>query len=77
MQVSYLDLYLIHTPFGFKDVEGNLHPMTPEGKIDIDVTTDHVALWKVSSQLMLMDPAIKKLDKYFVKQLLYLQSAVM
>lgn len=47
LQVDYLDLYLIHTPFGFKDVEGDLHPHTPEGDIDMDLTTDHVAIWKV------------------------------
>lgn len=47
LQVDYLDLYLVHTPFAFKDVEGNLHPTTPDGRIDMDVTTDHVAVWKV------------------------------
>lgn len=47
LQVDYVDLYLVHTPFGFKDVEGNLHPVTPEGNIDLDLTTDHLAIWKV------------------------------
>ncbi|XP_966351.2 1,5-anhydro-D-fructose reductase [Tribolium castaneum] len=46
LQVQYLDLFLIHVPFAFKDVEGDLHPMTPDGRIDIDPSTDHVALWK-------------------------------
>lgn len=46
LQVSYLDLYLVHTPFGFKDVEGDLHPIK-DGEIDMDFTTDHVAVWKV------------------------------
>lgn len=36
----------MHVPFGFKDVEGDLHPMTPEGLIDLDPNTDHVAIWK-------------------------------
>lgn len=47
LQVSYLDLYLVHTPFAFQDIEGDLHPMK-DGKIDFDPTNDHVAVWKVS-----------------------------
>jgi len=46
LQVDYLDVYLIHVPFAFKDIEGDLHPRTPEGLIDMDTTTDHVAIWK-------------------------------
>jgi alcohol dehydrogenase (NADP+) len=46
LQVDYVDLYLVHVPFGFKDIEGDLHPVTPEGLINMDTTTDHVALWK-------------------------------
>jgi alcohol dehydrogenase (NADP+) len=41
-----VDLYLVHVPFGFKDIAGDLHPVTPEGLINMDTTTDHVALWK-------------------------------
>lgn len=48
LQIDYVDVYLIHTPFGFKDIEGDLHPRTPEGLIDFDPTTDHLAVWKVS-----------------------------
>lgn len=48
LQVSYLDLYLIHTPFAFKDIEGDLHPIK-DGKIDFDPITDHVAIWKVGN----------------------------
>lgn len=46
LQLDYVDLYLVHVPFAFKDIEGNLHPMTADGKIDMDVTTDHIAIWK-------------------------------
>lgn len=46
LQVTYIDLYLIHLPVAFKDIEGELFPMTSEGEIDIDVTTNHVAIWK-------------------------------
>lgn len=52
LQVDYIDLYLIHVPMAFQDIEGDLHPMTPEGEINMDVTTDHVAIWrKMESQV--------------------------
>lgn len=47
LQVDYVDVYLVHVPFGFKDIEGNLHPINEQGEIDLDLTTDHVAVWKV------------------------------
>ncbi|ENN70660.1 1,5-anhydro-D-fructose reductase [Dendroctonus ponderosae] len=50
LQLDYVDLYLVHTPFGFKDVEGDLHPTTPEGNIDLDLTTDHLAIWKAMEE---------------------------
>ncbi|KAF5275188.1 hypothetical protein FQR65_LT04220 [Abscondita terminalis] len=46
LQVDYIDLYLIHLPTGFKDVNDQIFPMTPDGQIDIDITTDIVAVWK-------------------------------
>lgn len=46
LQLDYLDMYLIHTPFTFKDVEGDLHPVNENGEIQLDMTTDHVAVWK-------------------------------
>lgn len=58
LQVDYVDLYLVHVPFGFKDVDGDLHPMTPEGFIDMDVNTDHVALWKVIFFLINTNPVV-------------------
>lgn len=50
LQVDYFDLYLVHTPFGFKDIEGNLHPFTEDGKIDMDTSTDHIAIWKAMEE---------------------------
>ncbi|XP_066257453.1 1,5-anhydro-D-fructose reductase-like [Euwallacea similis] len=50
LQVDYVDLYLVHTPFAFKDVEGDLHPLTADGKIDLDLTTDHQAVWKAMEE---------------------------
>lgn len=51
LQTSYVDLYLVHTPFGFKDIEGEVHPFTADGKIILDLDTDHIAIWKVILKL--------------------------
>ncbi|XP_050314163.1 1,5-anhydro-D-fructose reductase-like isoform X2 [Anthonomus grandis grandis] len=50
LQVDYVDLYLVHVPFGFKDVEDNLHPFKEDGTIDMDVNTDHIAIWKAMEE---------------------------
>ncbi|XP_044746202.1 1,5-anhydro-D-fructose reductase [Coccinella septempunctata] len=52
LQVDYVDLYLVHVPFSFKDIEGNLHPTKPDGTIDMDTSTDHVAIWKEMEKQM-------------------------
>lgn len=49
LQLSYVDVYLIHTPFAFNEVEGQMFPVK-DGKADLDLTTDHVATWKVLNQ---------------------------
>ena len=46
LQVDYLDLYLIHVPFSFVDVDNDAHPIK-DGKIMLDKSTNHVATWKV------------------------------
>lgn len=46
LQLSYVDLYLIHHPVGFVDNEG-IMPMDEQGNIKVDMSTDHVAIWKV------------------------------
>ncbi|CAG9766051.1 unnamed protein product [Ceutorhynchus assimilis] len=50
LQMDYVDLYLVHTPFAFKDIEGQLHPFTADGRIDMDVNTDHIAIWKAMEE---------------------------
>lgn len=42
--LSYVDMYLIHTPFGVKEGE-NMFPKTENGN-EIFENVDHVALWK-------------------------------
>ncbi|CAG5107711.1 Similar to akr1a1a: Aldo-keto reductase family 1 member A1-A (Danio rerio) [Cotesia congregata] len=46
LQLNYLDLYLIHTPFTFEEIGDDLHPKDESGKIKIDKSTDHIAVWK-------------------------------
>lgn len=48
LQLSYLDLYLIHVPFGVPPTDGELL-REPNGNLKLDLTTDHVAIWKVRS----------------------------
>ncbi|XP_060520150.1 1,5-anhydro-D-fructose reductase [Cylas formicarius] len=50
LQLDYVDLYLIHVPFAFKDIEGDLHPMTSDGKINLDLKTDHIGIWKAMEE---------------------------
>ncbi|XP_060805327.1 aldo-keto reductase family 1 member A1 [Amyelois transitella] len=44
--LDYLDLYLMHTPFAFAHVPGDLHPKNPDGSMQVDHTTDLIAVWK-------------------------------
>lgn len=46
LQLDYVDLYLIHTPFTFVEVGDDLHPTNEKGEIRIDTSTDHVKVWK-------------------------------
>jgi len=50
LQLDYVDLYLIHTPFGFPDGD-TLFPLK-DGKIQLDKTTDHIAVWKEMEKLV-------------------------
>lgn len=46
LQLTYLDLYLIHNPVGM--VYGKEpFPKDENGKLKLDMSTDHVAIWKV------------------------------
>jgi len=44
LQLDYVDMYLIHSPVGLEDVEGDL--LSGSGELKWDFTTDHVAMWK-------------------------------
>lgn len=45
LQLDYLDLYLIHTPFSLKEIGEELHPVDENGKIIIDKSTNHLEIW--------------------------------
>lgn len=45
--LDYLDMYLMHTPFAFEHVPGDLHPKNPDGSMRVDLSTDLIAVWKV------------------------------
>ena len=48
LQLDYLDMYLVHVPFGFVERGEELHPTNEDGTILLDKTTNHVEIWKVS-----------------------------
>lgn len=51
LNVDYVDQYLIHVPFRFRDVDGDLHPFKSDGNIDMIEDVDHVAIWRQMEKL--------------------------
>ncbi|XP_031770164.2 aldo-keto reductase family 1 member A1-like [Galleria mellonella] len=49
--LDYVDLYLMHTPFAFVHVPGDLHPKNPDGSMKVDHSTDLIAVWKAILKL--------------------------
>jgi alcohol dehydrogenase (NADP+) len=47
LQLDYVDLYLIHTPFTLVDSDSELK-READGSMVLETTTDHIATWKVS-----------------------------
>ncbi|KOC61816.1 Alcohol dehydrogenase [NADP(+)] [Habropoda laboriosa] len=45
LQLTYVDLYLIHTPFTFEKSGEELHPLDENGKIKLDNSTNPVKVW--------------------------------
>ncbi|CAK1583493.1 unnamed protein product [Parnassius mnemosyne] len=49
--LDYIDMYLMHTPFAFEHVPGDLHPKNPDGSMKVDLTTDLIGVWKALLKL--------------------------
>ncbi|XP_068619412.1 1,5-anhydro-D-fructose reductase-like isoform X1 [Battus philenor] len=51
LQMDYVDLYLIHVPFGFHCNLDTLTPVVKEnGEYELDMDTNHVSTWRVMEQ---------------------------
>ncbi|CAL8100340.1 unnamed protein product [Orchesella dallaii] len=47
LQTEYIDLYLVHWPFGMNyRGDENVAPKKDDGDLDLDLTTDLLAVWK-------------------------------
>ncbi|XP_012054509.1 PREDICTED: alcohol dehydrogenase [NADP(+)] A [Atta cephalotes] len=45
LHLTYIDLYLVHTPFAYQDAGEEFHPLNEQGEIMIDTDTDHLQIW--------------------------------
>jgi len=53
LQLDYVDLYLVHTPFGFQHVTDDDHfPMNEKKEPLLDVSTDLPAVWKKMEEMV-------------------------
>ncbi|XP_066992937.2 1,5-anhydro-D-fructose reductase [Anabrus simplex] len=51
LQLDYIDLYLIHMPFGLvADSTGEAPAIGEDGKLILDMDTDHQAVWKAMEE---------------------------
>ncbi|BFF92858.1 aldo-keto reductase family 1 member A1 [Drosophila madeirensis] len=52
LQLDYVDLYLIHTPFTLNINEDGSFKIDAEGLMEVDPTTDHAAIWLEMEKLV-------------------------
>nr|CAD7434522.1 unnamed protein product [Timema monikensis] len=48
--LDYVDLYLVHVPYGFKEKDEELTPTAEDGSVLLDNDTDHAAIWKAMEE---------------------------
>ncbi|XP_017090396.2 1,5-anhydro-D-fructose reductase [Drosophila bipectinata] len=52
LQLDYVDLYLIHTPFTININEDGSFKLDKDGLMEVDVTTNHAATWAAMEALV-------------------------
>ncbi|CAL4076473.1 unnamed protein product [Meganyctiphanes norvegica] len=54
LQLDYVDLYLVHSPIGFKGAahDKDLMPKNKDGLVNIDYGTDQIAVWKEMEKMV-------------------------
>ncbi|KAE8747131.1 hypothetical protein FOCC_FOCC006129 [Frankliniella occidentalis] len=50
LRTDYVDLFLVHTPFGLHERGDELLPRGEDGNAWLDLETDHVAIWKAMEE---------------------------
>ncbi|KAK3920297.1 Aldo-keto reductase family 1 member B15 [Frankliniella fusca] len=50
LRTDYVDLYLVHAPFGILERGDELLPVGEDGNVLLDMETDHVAVWKAMEE---------------------------
>lgn len=53
LQLDYVDLYLVHTPFTFEADGDAIITLNENGEVKLDPTTDHVKVWSMMEQQVL------------------------
>ena len=60
--LEYVDMYLIHKPFGFvKDKYKHEPALNADGTVQLDLETNHVDIWKVCHASTLKEKQIRYL----------------
>lgn len=70
LQLSYVDMYLIHTPFSVPETDGDFKRHA-NGDVVLDVDTNHIETWKVMRYTfagMSRDALLKFQLFYFVRK---------
>lgn len=52
LQLDYVDMYLIHTPFAVPETGGGDFKRNANGDVVLDADTDHVATWRKLEQMV-------------------------